>query len=425
VTNDSVNDRIGKRRICHMNAQHSLSISLICVLALLDSARGQTTSSAGSAWRPERFPISYWCGPPPKFVNAERFREIKDANFTYVMPVCGGATPELNQTILDLCRQFGLKAFLQDPRLPLAIAGSSGAADALDAIVRDYSKHPALAGYFVTDEPAAGAFKGLGEVVQHLRARDPNHVALINLLPDYATPAQLGTADYDAYLQEFINQVCPFAISYDHYHFVQGGDGPLFFTNLQAARAAARKHHLPFWNIVLCVQHGPYRNLTEPELRFEAMQTLAFGGKGLLWFTYWSPAEMDKSFVWQHAMINPDGSHDPHYDMIKQINADVLAIGGELLTADSTDVFLSQQAPAAAPVTIDHPDVTVGLFRALDGRGLALLANRNYKASAEGKLILHNLKPEQLDPMTGKWSPAPAKVNLPAGGALLIRWNNP
>ena len=29
--------------------------------------------------------------------------------------------------------------------------------------------------------------------------------------------------------------------------------------------------------------------LTEPELRFEAMQTLAFGARGLLWFTYWMP----------------------------------------------------------------------------------------------------------------------------------------
>ena len=50
----------------------------------------------------------------------------------------------------------------------------------------------------------------------------------------------------------------------------------------------------------------------------------AFGGKGLLWFTYWSPEGSDQSTKWEHALINADGSRDPHYDMVKRVNAQTL-----------------------------------------------------------------------------------------------------
>src|SRR5256885_11424307 len=34
----------------------------------------------------DEFPISYWCGPMPEFATLERYKEIKDAGFTFVMP---------------------------------------------------------------------------------------------------------------------------------------------------------------------------------------------------------------------------------------------------------------------------------------------------------------------------------------------------
>jgi hypothetical protein len=70
-------------------------------------------------------------------------------------------------------------------------------------------------------------------------------------------------------------------------------------------RKIALEKRIPFWNIVLVTQHGGYRNLTEPELRFEAMQTLAFGARGLLWFTYWDPTGPPNPGNWSHAMIDP------------------------------------------------------------------------------------------------------------------------
>lgn len=390
----------------------------LIVLACAFRSFAQTTQT--SPWRPDQFPISYWCGPPEEFVTLDRFKEIKEANFTYVFPACGKASPELNHKILDLAQQVGLKAFIKDPQMPRSMDSRKARSD-LNLIAKDYSKHPALAGYFITDEPGAGEFDALADVVANLKRRDPNHVAFINLLPNYAPLNALGTKDYESYLRDFVDKVHPFVISYDHYHFTQAGDGQRFFENLETVRKIALEKGLPFWNIVLVTQHGHYRNPTEPELRFEAMQTLAFGGKGLLWFTYWAP-EADKTFAWHHAIIHADGSRDKHYEMIKQINADVLAIGGELLRAESVNVFLSQDAPKDSPLTVSAANITIGIFRGAGGKSMALLASRDYKNPSKSHLRINSANAQQFDPATGVWAIVVDEMTLPSAGAILIRW---
>src|SRR4051812_991419 len=254
------------------------SWTLLFLFLLCSHARA---ADEANVWQPDVYPISYWCGPPPQFTTIERYREIKEAGFTIVFPPCGGATAALNHTILGFCKELGLRAFVQDPRMPLAIGSDAKAKAAIDAIVKEYADEPALAGYFITDEPGAGAFPGLGEVVAALGERDPKHVAFINLLPNYATPEQLGAPTYDQHVRRFIEQVKPPLVSYDHYTFA-AGNAESFYQQIKTVRSITLEQKLPFWNIVLSVQHGPYRNLTEPELRWQAMNTLCFGGKGLL-----------------------------------------------------------------------------------------------------------------------------------------------
>src|SRR5205807_9261455 len=133
------------------------------------------------------------------------FKEIEEAHFTYVFPP-SGPSPELNHKILDLCQQVGLKAFISDQRIRKDKPG-------LEQALADYSRHAALAGYFITDEPSAGEFAGLAQIVAHLKQRDPAHAAYINLLPNYARAGQLGAKDYDTYLRDFVEKVQPFALS--------------------------------------------------------------------------------------------------------------------------------------------------------------------------------------------------------------------
>lgn len=393
-----------------------------------------------SEWEPKEFPISFWCGPPDPHITVERYQQIAAAGFNYLMPPCEGqATPERNRRILDTARATGLKAFLADQRMPLSISGVPDAEQRLDAIVADYARHPAFAGYFITDEPSAAAFPGLGEVVAYLRKKDPRHPAYINLFPNYASEEQLGTPTYEQHVEEFIKTVRPFAVSYDHYHFLKGSDRPGFFANLEIVRRLSIQYGLPFWQIVLAVPHGPYRPLTEAEKRWEAMQTLAYGGKGLMYFTYWTPSPNPAE--WGPAIIAHDGTATPQYEEVKRINADVHAIGKYLLGGVPVTVF--QNGKTTEPVAPREPgtpvsfvgegDVTVGLFRA-DTHLYVLIANRDYreKTTVDALFFTAGRTPQKLDKATGRWASQKAErtpdgdlkvhVELAPGDAELYRW---
>src|SRR6478609_4911929 len=129
-----------------------MRIHIVSLMVLTCALRSFAQTTQTSPWNPDKFPISYWCGPPEEFVTLDRFKEIKQANFTYVFPACGKASPELNHKILDLCKEVGLKAFIKDPQMPRSMDARKARSD-LNLIAKDYAKHPALAGYFITDEP--------------------------------------------------------------------------------------------------------------------------------------------------------------------------------------------------------------------------------------------------------------------------------
>jgi hypothetical protein len=388
-------------------------------------------STASLARAEDRFVTSYWYGPPPKFTTIEHYRRIKEANFNVVFPPGPpdtSITREQNLQILDFCRELGMKAVIFDARMPKSLA-APGAKANIDAIVADYGHHPALLAYFVVDEPSADAFAALGEVVAYIKQRDPKHPGYINLFPIHAAPwAQLGTETYDEYVSRFLKQVDPFVLSYDHYPFTKGGDNPNYFTNLAIIRNAAVASKRPFWNIAQLVQHYGYRTLTEPELRFQAMQALAFGAHGLLWYTYWYPGEPNETV--KHAMIGYDGTPEPEYAWLKAINADARAIGEELVDCQSWATFHTGEgaqyaAPPKTPITINGSGrYATGVFRAPAGRIVALVTNRDYRSPA--RFDVQTEPPvaaiEQFDPAKRTWSAASFPVDLPAGGGVLIRW---
>ena len=87
-------------------------------------------------------------------------------------PVNGG-NPEQNKAILDACEKHGLKYIPYDGRV-LAHGPDDPKFEAnLDAMIADYTNHPALAGYFMSDEPGPGAYPQLGAVNKYLHKKDP------------------------------------------------------------------------------------------------------------------------------------------------------------------------------------------------------------------------------------------------------------
>ena len=387
----------------------------------------------GEQWKTDVFPISFWCGPPPEFVTVQRYRQIKDAGFTHVMPNClVSGTIEENAKVLDTAEAAGLGAFVHDLSMPIGVPDEA-TRQRVHEIAARYVGHPAMAGYFLVDEPGADAFPDLAQTVAALREADPDHIAYINILPNYAPPDAMGTPTYEEHVERFLEVVRPAVLSYDHYSFLRRSDRPGFFENLEIIRRQAATHQVPFWQIVLLIDHHRvYRRPSEEEKRWEVMQTLAYGGKGVMYFTYWQPAATRE---WGEAIIDFDGTPTAQYDEVKRINRDVQTLGKYLLPATSTNVFQGGESDAIGSgcdlLRFEGTHLTVGVFE--HGRTCyALFTNRDYRnaRAVDVELSTGGARLEMLDKTRDEWRPAgragadvlDLRVELAPGDGELYRW---
>src|SRR4051812_1302928 len=153
----------------------------------------------------DRFAIGYWVGPQTSENLRDRYREIAEANFTLVI---GSNGMDVGKQ-LALCQEFGLKAIVDSAALALSVA--------LDV------KNDACWGFSLMDEPGAAQFADLARRAEEVRARHPGKFGYINLFPNYASPAQLGTATYEEYVGKFVSEVKPEVLSMDHYPLMRPG----------------------------------------------------------------------------------------------------------------------------------------------------------------------------------------------------------
>lgn len=412
------------------------------------------------------FFISNWCGIPHKFIRhadgtlaVDRIREARESGINLLAAYDYGH--ETNCAFLTACEEVGMKVMLSDHRLDQAIGDSQHRRELLAAVVRDYAHYPALFGYHVMDEPIGSYFEALGQIRSILAELDPAHEAYINLFPNYAEIKALGFDTYRDYLTDFVDTVHPEILSYDHYHFIKEQipaepsasgeesdkerriredacrkvERPGFFDNIEDALAVSEATGTPFMIIILVVEHGPYRNLTEAEIRWEVFNSLCYGIKRLTYFTYWTPgvdtAEGDDFWHWQNGMINKDGTRNVHYDQIRRINRELQAMGDILMPYRVRRVFhfgiepdkkVSYWPGGYGYVTaMSAQKVTAGFYEG----GYILLANKDYEAPQDVTLTAEPHRHIWLyDKATNIWTSHPENtctLTLAPGDGTLIR----
>ncbi len=403
--------------------------------------------------------VTYWYGPPEKFLNSKVYEDVKNAGFTLAGPMAsGGVTVETNLRFLDICAEQGMKACIYDSRVDEAMKlhreNDKAWRERIRSVTEDYRHHPALYSYYVLDEPTAHLFGMLADIVAAFKEYDPEHPAYINLLPNYATIEQIGTPTYYDYVKDFIEKVKPAFVSYDHYHFlevsadsVQGQeadieetdderenairrsaminiDRPGFFENLEIVRELAEAHNIPFMVIVLLIQHGPYRNLTEAELRFEAFQSLAYGADMLSYFTYWTVIEPGSWWNWRNGCISCDGTEKlQHYYDVSKVNRDVHAYaeyldGRKLVKVTHVGKINDKVEYFTGNICSESPvQLTIGEFEG----GYTVIANKDISGKAVFRADIAR-GAARLDTESGEFRELPdGEIVLEAGDMALIR----
>jgi hypothetical protein len=319
-----------------------------------------------------------------------------------------------------------------------ALDDPSMRAQLLDGIVASYRSQPALGGYYVYDEVEPERIAATAAVVAGLRARDPQHPAYVSLFPDYAR-----IPNYGQYVRDFVRRVRPAEVIYDYYPFLaDGSDRTGFFANLSLIRRASIESKRPFWFFAQLTQIPGLRRASDSEKRWQAMQALAYGARGLMFFTYWSG--LSPEFP-EPGVIDPrTGLPTAHYAEVRRVNDQVRAFAQQLAAAKSTGVF--HNGPLAAGAVPRRPGapvdflrrapITVGLFASARHR-YALLANRNYRAKVSTRVVLSFAahRPERFDLKRQRWvrvRPIHARahlvtlrLDLPRAAGALYRTRKP
>ncbi|MEO6036102.1 MAG: hypothetical protein ABIQ35_12675 [Verrucomicrobiota bacterium] len=404
---------------------------------------------AAERWKQKEFFITFW-SPPPATDEALSTVAAEGFNFTWT-PAEG----------LDVAARHGLRAMLMSELLKPETLENEGQRAKLDALIQQVKTHHALEAYYITDEPGAGAFPGLGKLVAYLRERDPRHFAYINLFPTYANEEQLGvSADsterakvgypqnfsgvgaddktvlrYREHLKKFVEIVQPDLLSYDHYHFLKTGDGlstdgSQYFLNLALIRLAALEAKIPFVNVIQANTIEPsWRLPNASEMRWLAFTTMAYGGRGINYFTYWGPKSYNGLYQ--------DGKASPLAKDVGILNKDVAKFGAALMKLESVAAYQTAPLPLGAEaIRTDSPvqimsagEFVVGLFKKAAKTNAFLIVNRNYRQDAEAslKISMRGREWAELDRKTGKWSKFTAlgrdgvvKVKLSPGDGRLF-----
>jgi hypothetical protein len=378
-------------------------------------------------WKQNQFITTFWCPPPGTDEALDRVAQ-EGFNLTWVSPEG-----------LDLAQKHHLRAMLTSDLLAPAVLEQPAKLAQLDNLVESVRRHPALEAYYIIDEPGANDFAGLGKLVAYLRDHDQEHLVYINLFPTYANEQQLGvntdealrsSADlplgatsrstndpvalrYREYLRRFVTTVKPDLISYDHYHFFKDGktgaavDGKEYFLNLGLIRSAALEAGKPFLNIIQAdTIEKNWRLPNAAETRWLVFTTLAYGGRGISYFTYWGPAAYNGLYV--------DGKPAERLPTIVALNHELTHLGAALMKLETVGVYHTEPVPyGAEPLPAEAPvqvrtggEFVIGLFGTTRRTEAFMIVNRDYQNASEAILDLKRDRAgvEELDRATGRWS---------------------
>jgi hypothetical protein len=334
------------------------SVPLVAMLVAVGNSAG--------AWQMNEFMISGW-GAPTDEATARAF---VDAGLNTVM--C-----KVEQ--LELCRAHGLRAILFD---------------ATPEFAAQHRGDKAIWGYYVQDEPKAEEFAAAGQRVATFQAADPTHPAYVNLM-----------AWMD--LKQYFATVKPWFLSYDYYQWWWGSQN--HFGRLAAHRDAALDAGVPLicWveaNADKRYERGEagagYLPDNAAKLRQSVFTALAYGVKGIQWFTTGLVFEKDGTLTMSGADI-------------RRINHDVNAIGPLLVRLHSTGVWHTAPIPDGAEglpagATIAASDgLAIGAFaESTPGAEYLLVVNKSVEKPTWAVMSLNGVgwSVEMFDREARRWS---------------------
>lgn len=296
---------------------------------------------------------------------------------------------------------------------------------------------PAAIGVFLRDEPDAPSMPGLGKLASGLRESMPNLWPYVNLYPARVSPQVLGTSNYESYVRMLVDTVHQPFLTYDDYSLVNNGETlDAFYTNLEIVRRLALETHTPFWHCLLSNSHFNYMEPSDATFALQVYATLAYGARGIQYFTYFAP-EIGN---YRMAPVDQFGNRTATWDMLRLINNQINALAPTLVHLHSTGVYHSPDVPEQAkhlgsskmvesvemqqhyvkPAVVGR--FLIGEFEDDRGRPYFLLVNKDLKNSFHFRIHLRETGRSliRVSPYSGKEEPFGREMDWLAPGAGIL-----
>ncbi|MBQ7256634.1 MAG: hypothetical protein IJS60_02955 [Abditibacteriota bacterium] len=226
----------------------------------------------------------------------------------------------------------------------------------------------------------------------------------INLLPIIAYPY----GGYDEYLDKLIKECSLEYISYDNYPFVVDNEEKegwtnsnknycfnenSFYGNMEAVKAAADRNKVGFINIIQSVEAFNWPEPDDYIIHVQGWSTLAYGAKGLCYYTYQTPDFGD----YRNAPYDEYNMKSPTWRYVAHMNYAIHNIGAIYKNLKHINVFHVGYVPKgckdlSSAVNIKNlslksvkgeANAVVGEFVDKDGKQYAMIVNKNPNYSVE------------------------------------------
>ena len=270
-----------------------------------------------------QIPILAWYGIPACETTVERYQEMKDAGITHQFS--GFPNADAMQKALDIASKVGIKMIVSCPELK----------SDPEKTARRFMNHPAVAGYHLIDEPSMGLFPELGNWGRRIQSVDSKHFCYVNLFPNFADSAVLGTKNYREYVSECAQKIPLQFLSFDYYPVLKDRLSKTWYENLEQFSDEAKKAGKPFWAFALTTNYddGHLTPQTLASIRLQVFSDLAYGAQGIQYFTYWSATSVNSpsSEDQRGAPISAAGKRSVVYDRVKLMSEEIKNLSGVFL----------------------------------------------------------------------------------------------
>lgn len=395
------------------------------------------------------YPIGLWWPPPPG-ETVERYQEIAAAGFNFVIGGNGvtndasipdaldAATandlgflltddPGTGDGLQDIIRSSTTRSTVSEAAAPSIMqrlleqdepqqpsgAASEPSATSLRGQIRQrveyllnrYGGKPALAGFNLYDESHRSMFGLLGFAKSEVTEQSGgSQLPCANIWPSHTASSALGTRTYERYLELYFSEVDPDVLSFDHYPLLAKGITSDYFYNWAVIRRFSRTYDVPSWVFIQSVGFdgskvglGRRRTPNENEIFWQINVSLAYGAKGMQYFTYWTPSDPRVDF--KDALVTRGGQLTPLYQYATNANEYLKVMGRELLPLTSESVVHARERrpPRGAKAfkadnwvrAVSGSPVILGRFFSVDDPDRYLfVANRSLAKLAETRLTL-------------------------------------